>query len=697
MGPANHKRRHAAVKDSVVMVGGSQKGNPSVANPKRKRLDLTLQQTETPPPPRHVGSNIKESNHTNTNTPLVLEEQNVRPAFSLYEALRDLKKSERSALDSIFNNPLPRNAEATQAAATVRDLLKQVRNKRLNQQQDLAQSINHAINPPQREPAFEEAIALSSIPTQAPSQRSYRCPAVARTPWSRWFLFRCGNKFVDDSLCWSPPHRPGTEQLCKWWSEQPFTRRLHHEIAAFACWCELTPYEVRRRQEILARVHFIAKAIWPECEMVPFGSFVTGLCLPEGDMDICICNVPVAKPAEAVQILAKALKRSRFTRQITPITKARIPIVKYVDAAYGISVDISINQDSSADTTNLVRDKLKEWPMMRPLILILKETLRQWELGETYRGGIGSYLLFCMTLHHLQHTEKLAEKDLGELLIGFLARFSYFDYYLDGIDVRGRGRLIVKADMRDGGPVDALLCVASPLEPTTDCGRNSYKIEDIVARLKRRLDRLQSLRGAEQRASELRDFQLLREIRESSLLSAVINCNDRILESRRVPASHPEVSGFNIYESRPQFFISEQVFEDVYRRLSNSLDRIADPYGGRSVAHVEKSRPSLKSITTTIQHQNVNATRRAVRHSASPVRPPPAHMRPPLPPTNARREPSVYVSHVVHASPEYNNRVVSIPDDSDDDEEEDETTGDARDHLKTMNRVKSHVEPWLSG
>eukprot|EP01053_Blabericola_migrator_P002180 Blabericola_migrator_1__2179@NODE_15_length_23605_cov_67_423868_g12_i0_p6_GENE_NODE_15_length_23605_cov_67_423868_g12_i0NODE_15_length_23605_cov_67_423868_g12_i0_p6_ORF_typecomplete_len645_score88_87NTP_transf_2/PF01909_23/1_7e12PAP_assoc/PF03828_19/2_6e08_NODE_15_length_23605_cov_67_423868_g12_i0802014 len=508
-----------------------------------------------------------------------------QPTFSLYEALHDLKKEERAAtLDSIFSNPLPRDKEATQAAANFRDLLRQVRTRRLQQQALSQQEEADAeegsllLHPsPLAEPAFEEAIALSALPAQPLLSRDYQGPAVSETPWCRWFRFNCGDPSLEN-IGWVPPNRPSLTSQCRWWSQQPFTWRLHHEVAAFACWSELTSFEVRQRQEVIARVYFVVKTIWPTCEVQPFGSFVTGLSLPCGDMDICINDVPCSKAADAVIELARAMKRSRLGMNVTAITKARIPIVKYIDPISRIHVDISVNQESSEHTTNLVARKLKEWPQLRPLILIMKETLRQWELGETYKGGVGSYLLFCLTLHHLQHTEDLEKRNLGELLIGFLDRFSYFNYYSDGIDVRGNGRLIMKADMHRNQPMDNLLCVSSPLEPQTDCGRNSYKIDVIVERLRRRLDRLLSIESAEKRAAESRDMTKLNEIRSSSLLSAVVHHDEEVFETRRIPSNHPPGPNFSIYHSREQHKVPEHVYEDVYKRVLNVLPRVRDSY-----------------------------------------------------------------------------------------------------------------------
>ncbi len=50
----------------------------------------------------------------------------------------------------------------------------------------------------------------------------------------------------------------------------------------------------------------------------------------------------------------------------------------------------------------LVTEMTSCWPMMRPLILVLKLFLQQRELNEVYTGGIGSYALITLVAAFLQ-------------------------------------------------------------------------------------------------------------------------------------------------------------------------------------------------------------------------------------------------------------------------------------------------------
>lgn len=126
--------------------------------------------------------------------------------------------------------------------------------------------------------------------------------------------------------------------------------------------------------------------------------------------------------------------------------------------------------------------------------MTMKWLLTQLDLNETYQGGVGSYMLFTMCLAHLQAEMRarghgfLQEANLGYLVYGFLERYTTFDYYFNGIDVRWEGSLFDKQEMhRDEAP-QPLLCIKSPLEPELDVGKNSYKFAEVVDRFKWRLE-----------------------------------------------------------------------------------------------------------------------------------------------------------------------------------------------------------------
>ena len=93
-------------------------------------------------------------------------------------------------------------------------------------------------------------------------------------------------------------------------------------------------------------------------------------------------------------------------------------------------------------------------PALRPLVLVVKALLKQWNLNQVFRGGLSSYAAALLMLAHLQTlnpTQTLsglglpvagarAGVDLGHALLGFLERFGQqFDYEREAVSVRQGG------------------------------------------------------------------------------------------------------------------------------------------------------------------------------------------------------------------------------------------------------------------
>ncbi|CAE7897177.1 Trf4-1, partial [Symbiodinium sp. KB8] len=268
--------------------------------------------------------------------------------------------------------------------------------------------------------------------------------------------------------------------------------RLHEEVLEFVSMMRPTAAEEEAANVTLLRVVSVVKHGWPDAEITLFGSRASGMALPEADWDICLNG---------------DLRQSGHAREVEVIAKARVPIVKYCDAQSGIWVDISFNQDTGADSTRFIQEAASEWPQLRPMMLVLKYYLKQRGLAETYRGGIGSFLLSVMCIRALQvlrdqmaqsmQAQAAASRPKGSLpswhkalkkgktapLISSLnigaALMAFFELYgvkLNyvevAISVRGAGaffrkrasRLFNKSTRLDG------LCVESPVDTTLDVG-----------------------------------------------------------------------------------------------------------------------------------------------------------------------------------------------------------------------------------
>jgi len=286
----------------------------------------------------------------------------------------------------------------------------------------------------------------------------------------------------------------------------PFVR-LHNEILTLCEYIAPSVHEMNQRDALLIEVTEIIHSLWPKSTVSVFGSQMTKILTPTSDLDILVMNVPETKhdPLEMYNTLAEKLKDSSLVSYVEAITNAKVPIVKFDHRKSGISVDICINNDSGVRTGKLIRKFVREYPPLRPLVLVLKMFLvgfsldilinfhrlsyylflllisqAQRKMNETYSGGIGSFVLTLMIVSFLQmkqrncalssmsqqinaglleigvspnkgdSTNKTASLpvpswNLGTLLLEFLQLYGMsFNYFSAGISITEGGSYLVK-------------------------------------------------------------------------------------------------------------------------------------------------------------------------------------------------------------------------------------------------------------
>lgn len=95
------------------------------------------------------------------------------------------------------------------------------------------------------------------------------------------------------------------------------------------------------------------------------------------------------------------LIRSKICSSIEPIKHAKVPIIKLTDKETSINVDLSFNRENGIYCVQLVKQLMRKFPELRPLLLVLKCFLKSRQLNETYHGGVSSFLLTMMVTSHL--------------------------------------------------------------------------------------------------------------------------------------------------------------------------------------------------------------------------------------------------------------------------------------------------------
>jgi len=208
--------------------------------------------------------------------------------------------------------------------------------------------------------------------------------------------------------------------------------------------------------------------------------------MPNSDIDMVIMTNSDEEPSELINTFSHKLLQMKIPSQLERILTAKVPIVKIKDKATGILVDISFNIDNGVEGINVVKNYINRYPEVKYIVFVMKYFLKQRGLNETYSGGIGSFLLFCMVVSSVQmhpaHREDrkyYSRYTLAHYLVHFLQLYGdTFNYDDVGISIKGEGYYFNKRSkqwyMSDK---PGYLCVECPQNVDTDLGRNSFAID----------------------------------------------------------------------------------------------------------------------------------------------------------------------------------------------------------------------------
>ena len=215
-----------------------------------------------------------------------------------------------------------------------------------------------------------------------------------------------------------------------------------------------------KRRTAIERFTRLVNTLWPRAQVKLYGSHVSGLCLPSSDLDFVICLPAVHKKTLALapgvlegrnainetsqKLLARELKGESWIdpRSIKLIERTVVPVIKVSTKdtrARMIQLDISFDspEHHGLEAIQMVSQVLEELPMLRPLMLVLKQFLLDRGLLTSYTGGLSAYCLFLMVARYLQ--EQPSCGDCGSLLMGFLDFYgNCFDPRATGISVKRR-------------------------------------------------------------------------------------------------------------------------------------------------------------------------------------------------------------------------------------------------------------------
>ena len=269
------------------------------------------------------------------------------------------------------------------------------------------------------------------------------------------------------------------------------------------------------RNEVVERVKRVIQNRWHGTEVKVFGSFVTGLYLPTSDIDFVVCqNCPLYSLEYELRSANIAASGS-----LKVLGKATVPIIKFTDKETKVKVDISFNM-SGLKSAEKVKEYLKQYPLLKKMVLVIKQYLYQYDLNEVYSGGIGSYSVILLVVSFFQHCPKydLDEGNLGVLLTDFFELYAKkFDYSSQGIRLDGGRSYFDKA-------YDNALLIKDPADPTNMI-KGAWNFCKVQSAFERAFDYLSFT------LNRSRGYQSL-------ILSTVVSIPDDIARYRRWVEEH---------------------------------------------------------------------------------------------------------------------------------------------------------------
>lgn len=174
------------------------------------------------------------------------------------------------------------------------------------------------------------------------------------------------------------------------------------------------------------------EAIGNEYEVKLYGSHATDLCLSWSDLDVVIIhknNSPITSYVLLHDIF-KYMQEKNYFKTINYIGNTNVPLIKIStnENFNSMSIDISL-QDAKhygiqcvAYVTNLIN----QYEALVPMVLALKNILKQANLNDPYKGGLSSYGLILLIVFFLNEQTKhknpitIQNGNLGRLFHEFL-------------------------------------------------------------------------------------------------------------------------------------------------------------------------------------------------------------------------------------------------------------------------------------
>ncbi|KAI6780661.1 dna polymerase sigma subunit [Emericellopsis cladophorae] len=279
--------------------------------------------------------------------------------------------------------------------------------------------------------------------------------------------------------------------------------RLHKEVMDFYNFVRPRQFEQRIRDELIKNLQKCMMRDgrnFSDAKIHAFGSFMSGLYLPTADMDLVVCSSSFQRGGPPRYLSARSWlykfqkllvsQKVADPDSIEVIAHARIPLVKFVDKATALKVDVSFENLGGVEAIDTFLRWKASYPAMPILVTVIKHFLLMRGLNEPVNGGIGGFSVICLVVSMLQLMPQvqsrslIPEHHLGEMLLEFLDLYGrQFNYEHNAISLTGRIGYMPKSDVRGFTYKNReRLSIIDPNNDANDISGGSSNVPAIMSR-----------------------------------------------------------------------------------------------------------------------------------------------------------------------------------------------------------------------
>lgn len=250
------------------------------------------------------------------------------------------------------------------------------------------------------------------------------------------------------------------EKISPWLSEntkkiENFACFLHSEIIDFSLYIQPSEKESNSKKQTFEKLKNILEEKIEGAELKIFGSFASTLSLKNGDIDLALVH-PSFNSKKLMKFAYLVIKSHEVNYDSVELIKnAKVPLIKFRDCIGNCEIDLCFNESGGVDDLSFIHRVVSTYSEVRHIFLLMKLFLRERKLNNSFFGGMGSFLLFCMVYYFVDDMKKKEASaalnnsgfiySLGDYLIGFLKFVGdEFDFRTNAIDLNFPVKMIKK-------------------------------------------------------------------------------------------------------------------------------------------------------------------------------------------------------------------------------------------------------------